>query len=174
MTRTGLVGHFHGTLLGGFLLPIMAAIYYWFPKATGRMLNQRLGKIQWFLMTVGILCLIIGMLGLGLEGMRRRVADYAPGLGFQQMHIATAVGGFLIFSGIVIMAVNLVRSLKKGAAAGSNPWESRTLEWQTTSLPPEENFAAIPEVVGSPYGYGVKDSIYSIPGKPESREAQHE
>jgi len=158
------VGHFHGTLLGGFLLPFMAAIYYWYPKVTGKMLSEKLGRVQWLLMTLGVAALVLGMLGLGLDGMRRRVADYTPGLGFQQMHVITAVGGFLIFSGLVILVVNLVRSFKKGAIAGNNPWNSRTLEWQTTSPPPEDNFEEIPTVVGSPYGYGVEGSIYSIPG----------
>ncbi len=103
------VGHFHGTLFGGFLLPFMAGIYFWFPKVSGRMLSERLGKIQCLLMTLGALLLIFPMLGLGLEGMRRRIFDYAPGLGFQQLHTATAVGGFLIFSGLVILAYNIVR-----------------------------------------------------------------
>ena len=87
------VGHFHAMLFGGFLLPTMAAIYYWFPKVSGRMLSEKLGKIQWLLMTIGTPSLILPMLGLGLEGMRRRVADYDVTLITQQLHIATLVGG---------------------------------------------------------------------------------
>ena len=158
------VGHFHGTLFGGFLLPFMAGIYYWFPKVSGRLLNEKLGWTQWLLMTTGTALLIIPMLGLGIEGMRRRVFDYAPGLGLQQLHILTAVGGFLIFAGLVILAVNLVRSARHGEPAGNNPWNSRTLEWQTTSPPPEENFVEIPRVVGNPYGYGVKGSVHAVFG----------
>ncbi len=159
------VGHFHGTLFGGFLLPFMAAIYFWFPKVTGRLLSERLGKIQWFAMTLGASLLILPMLALGLEGMRRRVFDYPPGLEFQQLHIATAIGGFLIFTGLVILAYNLVASLKRGAAAGPNPWNSRTLEWQTSSPPPEDNFTEIPRVVGNPYGYSAEGSEHAVFGK---------
>ncbi|HEX7475957.1 MAG TPA: cbb3-type cytochrome c oxidase subunit I [Dehalococcoidales bacterium] len=156
------VGHFHGTLFGGFLLPFMAGIYYWFPKVSGRLLSEKLGKIHWLLMTLGALLLMFPMLLLGLEGMRRRVFDYAPGLGFQQLHIATAVGGFLIFASLVILVCNFVISLKRGKVAGSNPWEARTLEWQVSSPPPEENFEEIPQVVGSPYGYGIEGSKHAI------------
>ena len=159
------VGHFHGTLFGGFLLPFMAGIYFWYPKVTGRLLSERLGAAQWLLMTLGAALLMIPMLGLGLEGMRRRVFDYTPGLGFQELHIATAVGGFLVFAGLIILAVNLVRSIQKGAAAGPNPWQSRTLEWQTSSPPPEDNFKQIPRVIGNPYGYGVEGSVHSVTDK---------
>jgi cytochrome c oxidase subunit I len=156
------VGHFHGTLFGGFLMPFMAGIYYWYPKVTGRLLSEKLGVSQWLLMTLGTALLMVPMLGLGLEGMRRRVFDYPPGLGFQELHIATAIGGFLIFAGLVILAVNLVRSFKKGASAGPNPWQSRTLEWQTSSPPPEDNFKQVPLVIGNPYGYGVEGSAHSV------------
>jgi cytochrome c oxidase subunit 1 len=140
----------------------MAGIYYWFPKVSGRLLSEKLGKIHWLLMTLGALLLMFPMLLLGLEGMRRRVFDYAPGLGFQQLHIATAVGGFLIFASLVILVCNFVISLKRGKVAGSNPWEARTLEWQVPSPPPEENFEEIPQVVGSPYGYGIEGSKHAI------------
>ena len=158
------VGHFHGTLFGGFLLPFMAAIFYWFPKITGRLLSEKLGKIQWLIMTLGLSGLMFPMLLLGIEGMRRRVFDYTTDPGLRGLHIATAVGGFLVFIAFVILVINIVRSLRKGSAAGPNPWESRTLEWQTSSPPPEDNFENIPRVVGNPYGYGVKGSYHSIPG----------
>jgi cytochrome c oxidase subunit I len=156
------VGHFHATLFGGFLLPLMAAIYFWFPKVSGKLLSEKLGRAQWGLMTAGAALLILPMLGLGLEGMRRRVADYLdPEM--RWLHMVTALGGFLIFAGLVLLAINLVRSLKQGAAAGNNPWASRTLEWQTSSPPPEDNFAEVPEVVGNPYGYGIAGSQHSRP-----------
>jgi cytochrome c oxidase subunit 1 len=155
------VGHFHAMLFGGFLLPVMAAIYYWFPKVSGKMLSETLGKIQWLLMTLGALLLVLPMLGLGLEGMRRRTITYPPGLDLLPLHRATAVGGLLVFAGIVILAVNLVRSVRRGEPAGSNPWDSRTLEWQVSSPPPEENFAQIPRVLDYPYGYGVSQSVHA-------------
>jgi cytochrome c oxidase subunit I len=157
-----IVGHFHATLFGGFLFPFMAAIYYWFPKVTGRMLNARLGNIQWLLMTIGAAGLILPMLELGLAGMRRRVFDYAQGQGFQPLHMITAAGGLLVFAGLVLLGVNIVRSLKRGAVAGPNPWESRTLEWQTSSPPPEDNFSEVPLVTGNPYGYGVEGSVHAV------------
>jgi cytochrome c oxidase subunit I len=161
------VGHFHAMFFGGFLIPVMAGIYYWFPKMSGRMLREGLGKIQWLVMTLGTFLLVIPMLGLGLEGMRRRTADYAPGLGFQPMHIATAVGGFLVFSGLVIMAYNIVVSLRRGQLAGNNPWDARTLEWMISSPPPENNFDYVPQVMDRPHLHGVSGSVHAKVGPPE-------
>ncbi|MHB8104155.1 MAG: cytochrome c oxidase subunit I [Dehalococcoidales bacterium] len=167
------VGHFHAMFFGGFLLPVMAAIYYWFPKVSGRMLREGLGKIQWLLMTMGMFLLVISMLGLGLEGMRRRVADYALDSNFQWLHVATAVGGFLVFAGIVILIYNLVVSYKRGAVAGDNPWEARTLEWLTSSPPPENNFTHIPEVLDRPHLHGVAGSVHARVGpKPDGEKQQ--
>ena len=146
--------HFHCLLFGGFLFPLMAAFYYWFPKVTGRLLNDGWGKIQWAAMTVGAALLIFPMFILGLEGMRRRVADYSATSGFQTLQILTAVGGFLLFVGLVVLAVNLVISYRRNLKSGDNPWQGRTLEWQISSPPPEENFEKPPEVVDYPYGYG--------------------
>jgi cytochrome c oxidase subunit 1 len=155
------VGHFHAMVFGGFLLPVMGAIYYWFPKASGRMLNERLGKIQWLLMTLGAFLLFIPMLGLGLEGMRRRVIAYPDAPVFHDLHLTTAVGGFLVFAGIVILVYNLVVSFKRGRAAGDNPWGGRTLEWMVSSPPPENNFDEIPEVLDRPHMHGVSGSIHA-------------
>jgi cytochrome c oxidase subunit 1 len=164
------VGHFHAMFFGGFLLPVMAAIFYWFPKVTGRMLSERLGKIQWLLMSAGMLLLALPMLGLGLKGMRRRVGDYDFTMHFQALHIATAVGGFLIFSGLVLLGYNLVKSFKRGAPAGNNPWGARTLEWMVSSPPPEHNFDDIPEVLDRPHMHGVAGSVHArtgAQGRPE-------
>jgi cytochrome c oxidase subunit 1 len=155
------VGHFHAMIFGGFLLPLMGAIYYWFPKVSGKMLSEKSGIIQWALMTAGAFLLFIPMLGLGIEGMRRRVITYDPGLGLQQLHIATAIGGFLIFAGLVILVYNMVISLKRGEAAGNNPWGGRTLEWMVSSPPPENNFDEIPEVLDSPHLHGVSGSVHA-------------
>jgi len=155
------VGHFHCMLFGGFLLPVMAAIYYWFPKVSGKMLSERLGKIQWLLMTLGTFALILPMLGLGLEGMRRRVVIAPVGLNLYPLNLTTAIAGFIIFAGLVILAVNLVRSLRHGEPAGNNPWNARTLEWQISSPPPDNNFNQIPQIVGDPFGYGT-DAPYAV------------
>jgi cytochrome c oxidase subunit 1 len=156
------VGHFHAMVFGGFLLPLMAGIYYWFPKVSGKMLSEKLGKVQWLLMTLGAVLLVIPMLGLGLEGMRRRVITYPPNINVLPLQQLTAVGGFLVFAGIVILAVNLVRGMKRGEPAGYNPWDAKTLEWQIPSPPPEENFKQIPQVVDDPYGYGVQGAVHAI------------
>jgi cytochrome c oxidase subunit I len=157
------VGHFHAMLFGGFFLPLMAGIYYWYPKATGRMLSDAMGRWQWALMTLGTSGIFIPLLVLGLLGQRRRVADYTLGHGFQQLHIVTFIGALLVFAGVVILIVNIVRSMKKGVIAGDNPWQSRTLEWTVPSPPPEDNFVEIPRVVGRPNDYGVPGSVHSAP-----------
>lgn len=158
------VAHFHAMLFGGFLFPTMAAIYYWFPKASGRLMSEKLGRLQWALMTVGAALLILPMFGIGLKGMRRRVASYPPDLELGPLHMLTLVGGVLIFLGVVALVYNLVRSARLGAPASSNPWNSKTLEWQTSSPPPEENFEEIPQVVGTPYGYGIPGEVHAVMG----------
>ena len=160
------VGHFHAMLFGGFLLPLMAGIYYWFPKVSGKMLDETIGKRQWLLMTLGTPLIFVPMLALGIMGMRRRVIDYT-GPGFQQLHLLTAIGGFLVFAGIVFLAYNLVVSSKRGSPAGNNPWGSKTLEWTVSSPPPENNFQELPEVFDNPHNYGVDSSVQAgvTPGK---------
>jgi cytochrome c oxidase subunit 1 len=154
--------HFHHTLFGGFVFPAMAAIYFWFPKVTGRFLGERLGKLHWAVMTVGFFITYVPMFWLGLNGMRRRIADYDPSLGLGTMNLVSTVGGFMIAFALLLFFINLVVSLRRGAPAPANPWRSRTLEWQVSSPPPEDNFSAIPEVVGPPYGYGVPGSIHAV------------
>jgi heme/copper-type cytochrome/quinol oxidase subunit 1 len=123
---------------------------------------------------VGTPLLIIPMMGLGIEGMRRRVADYDLTMGFQTLHILTAVGGFLIFAGLVVFVFNVVRSLKGGAIAGNNPWGGRTLEWQTTSPPPEDNFAEIPLVLDRPHLHGVEGSVHAVTEPSSSMDKEYD
>ena len=149
----------------------MAGIYYWYPKATGRMLSERIGRWQWLALTLGSAGLVVPMMGLGILGQRRRVDEYTTGMGAQQLHILTAVAGIIVFAGLVLLAVNIVRSLKTGAPAGDNPWEARTLEWQVSSPPPENNFAVIPRVVGEPHAYGIPGAVHAVvPGRKVSSE----
>jgi cytochrome c oxidase subunit 1 len=155
------VGHFHAMFFGGFLLPAMAAVYYWFPKVTGRMLSEKIGKVQWLLMTVGMFLLAMPMLILGLEGMRRRTSSYVFKMHFQELHILTAVGGFTVFAGLVLLAYNMVKSFRHGPAAGDNPWGARTLEWMVSSPPPDHNFDELPEILDRPHMHGVTGSVHA-------------
>ncbi|MBI4289167.1 MAG: cbb3-type cytochrome c oxidase subunit I [Chloroflexi bacterium] len=157
-----IVGHFHATLFGGFVFPAMAAIYFWFPKVTGRLMGERLGKLHWGLMTAGFLTTYMPMFWLGLNGMRRRVADYDPAMGLGPGNVVVTVGGFLIALSMLLFFINLTVSLRRGAPAPANPWGAHTLEWQVSSPPPEENFAAPPKVVGPPYGYGAPTAVHAV------------
>lgn len=155
-----IVGHFHDTIFGGYVFPFFAAIYYWFPKATGRRMNETLGKIHFWLMTPAFLTLTILMMRIGLLGMRRRIADYDPALGFTAYHIVMTVSGFLIALSVLIFLINLFQSIKKGEVAQGNIWNSRSPEWQVPSPMPVNNFEDQLEVVGEPYDYGLAGSQY--------------
>ncbi|MDP2659818.1 MAG: cbb3-type cytochrome c oxidase subunit I [Dehalococcoidia bacterium] len=157
-----IVAHFHHTLFGGFVFPLMAAIYYWFPKVTGRLLREGLGKVHWLMMTVGFFLLYEPMFVVGLDGMRRRVYDYEASQGFQVWNIVSAVGGFVVAISLMVMLLNIFVTLRSGIRAPENPWRARTLEWQVASPPPEDNFAVLPEVRDDPYGYGVPGSVHAV------------
>ncbi len=162
-----IVGHFHDTIFGGYVFPFFAAIYYWFPKATGRRMNETLGKIHFWIMTPAFLTLTLIMMRIGMLGMRRRIADYDPSLGFAGYHVVMTVSGFLIAFSILIFLINIFRSLKHGEKAEGNVWRSRSPEWQVTSPMPVENYEQAIEVVGEPYDYGLANSEYTqtIKGK---------
>ena len=155
-----IVGHFHATLFGGFVFPFFAAIYYWFPKMTGRMYNERLGKLHFWLMLPAFYVQSLGQMETGLLGMRRRIADYDPALGIQTAQLLVTIAGFVIATSVLIAVINFYRSARKGQVAVSNPWRSRSLEWQLPSPIPAHNFEEIPQVVGEPYDYGLEGSIY--------------
>jgi cytochrome c oxidase subunit 1 len=156
-----IVGHFHDTIFGGYVFPFFAAIYYWFPKATGRRMNESLGKIHFWLMTPAFLTLTLLMMRIGILGMRRRIADYDPALGFTGYHIVMTISGFLIALSILIFLINIIRSVKHGEIATGNIWNSRSPEWQVPSPMPVENYDHPLEVVGEPYDYGLKGSEYT-------------
>ncbi len=156
------VAHFHHTLFGGFVFPAMAAIYFWFPKVTGRFLSEKLGKVHWALMTVGFFVTYLPMFWLGMNGMRRRVADYDASAGLGTMNLVVTIGGYLIGLAMLLFFINLVVSARRGARATENPWRSRTLEWQISSPPPEENFSGVPQVLAPPYGYGTPGSVHAV------------
>ena len=157
------VGHFHATMFGGFVFPFFAALYYWFPKATGRMYNEGLGKLHFWLMTPGFWLMSLGQMRIGLMGMRRRIADYDPALGIEFTHLLITLAGLVIGWSVLIMVYNLVSSARAGEVADINPWRSRSPEWQIPSPVPEMNYDEPFVVVGGPYDYGLQDSAYVRP-----------
>ncbi|RME88336.1 MAG: cytochrome C oxidase subunit I [Anaerolineae bacterium] len=155
-----IVGHFHDTMFGGYIFPFFAAIYYWFPKATGRRLNEKLGKWHFWLMTPSFLVLTMGMMRIGLLGMRRRIADYDPALGFDLTHTVLTVAAFLIAISVLIFFYNIYITLRKGEVVTGNVWNSRSPEWQVPSPMPAHNYDRPIEVVGEPYDYSLPDAPY--------------
>jgi len=133
-------------LLGGAVLPIFGAIYYWFPKISGRMLSEGLGKLSFYLMFFGILITFMIQHVIGLDGMPRRVYEY-PNVGNLALYnLISTIGSFILAAGVITTIVNVWRGLKYGAIAGPDPWKANTLEWFTTSPPPVNNFDVVPLV----------------------------
>ncbi|MCP4192444.1 MAG: cytochrome c oxidase subunit I [Planctomycetaceae bacterium] len=140
------VAHFHYVLIGGTVFGLFSAGYYWFPKMTGRMLNERLGKIQFWLWVVGFNATFMVQHFLGIMGMPRRVYTYADNWGWALLNAVATVGAVLMAFGTLVLLWNIFVSLRSGAVAGDNPWGGYTLEWGTTSPPPPENFKSLPEI----------------------------
>ena len=154
------VGHFHDTIFGGYIFPFFAAIYYWFPKATGKRLNEKLGKLHFWLMTPSFIMLTLFMMRIGLLGMRRRIADYDPSLGFDNWQLWMTIFGFAIFISVLIFFYNMYKTLKSSETETGNVWNSRSPEWQVPSPMPVHNYDTEFEVVGEPYDYGLPGSVY--------------
>ena len=143
-----LVAHFHNVLFGGTLLGVLAGLHYWYPKATGRMLSERLGKTSFWVIFLGFNLTFMPMYVLGILGMPRRVYTYDAGLGWEPFNLVSSIGGMVIATGIVILIYNFISSLRRGSPAGDDPWDAWTLEWATTSPPPAYNFDTLPPVLG--------------------------
>jgi cytochrome c oxidase subunit 1 len=140
------VAHFHYVLFGGALFAIFAGFYYWFPKVTGRMLNDGLGQVNFWLMMIGFNLTFGPMHVLGLDGMPRRIYTYPSGMGWDMWNLVETVGAFIIALSFLVFVTNVLRSLRNGEIAGPDPWDARTLEWSIPSPPPIYNFAQIPVV----------------------------
>ena len=141
------VAHLHYVLFGGTLLGLFAGIYYWWPKMTGRLLDERLGRIHFWVMLVGMNLTFFPMHFLGLMGMPRRIYTYAPGLGWEFWNAVATVGAFGIGVSVLVFVWNAWHSITRGPAAPADPWDGRTLEWAIPSPPPEYNFATVPTVL---------------------------
>ncbi len=140
------VAHLHYVLMGGAVFAIFAALYYWYPKITGRLLSEGLGKASFWLMLVGFHTTFLIQHSLGLDGMPRRIYEYADVGHLELYNLISTVGSFILATGILLTVLNAVRSIKRGVAAGPDPWKANTLEWFTTSPPPVNNFDVIPRV----------------------------
>ena len=140
------VAHFHYVIVGGILFALFGAFYYWFPKMTGRMYNERLGLLHLVFFFIGFHLTFDFMHIPGLLGMPRRIYTYEPGRGWDTWNFIVTVGVFFQAAGILVFAANLVWSFFRGKQAGNDPWDAWTLEWSTTSPPPEYNYATLPVV----------------------------
>ncbi|WP_409192715.1 cytochrome c oxidase subunit I [Bradyrhizobium sp. RDM4] len=140
------VAHFHYVLIGGAVFPLLGAVYYWFPKISGRMMSERLGRWNFWLAFVGFNLAFFPMHFLGLLGMPRRVYTYTPDMGWDRLNLLSSSGAALFGLSFVLLIVNAFVSGRRGALAGNNPWDASTLEWATTSPPPSYNFERIPAV----------------------------
>jgi heme/copper-type cytochrome/quinol oxidase subunit 1 len=134
------VAHLHYVLFGGSVFGIFAGLYYWIPKFAGFKMNETLGKIQFWIMLLGFNLTFFPMHILGLEGMPRRIYDYAPGRGWSPLNGLATIGSWLIALAVLIFIVNFFYSKRKNVAAGDDPWEGNTLEWSVSSPPPSYNF----------------------------------
>jgi heme/copper-type cytochrome/quinol oxidase subunit 1 len=140
------VAHIHYVLIGINVFPVVGAVYFWFPKMTGRLMDERLGRWNFWTMFIGFNVAFLPMHLTGLLGMPRRVYTYADGMGWDTLNLITSIGSLVLAVGVLLLVVNVFRSLKHGAVAGDNPWDAPTLEWSVSSPPPPYNFAVIPTV----------------------------
>jgi cytochrome c oxidase subunit 1 len=155
-----IVAHIHYVLFGGSLFTIYAGVYYWFPKMTGRMFDERLGKIHFWTTFVGFNVTFGPMHLIGLQGMPRRVADYSAQ--FATWNLIISLASFVIGLSTLVFVYNMISSWARGPRAAANPWRALTLEWQVSSPPPIFNFDALPTVVGGPYEYGVPGAVHGV------------
>ncbi|HWE49418.1 MAG TPA: cytochrome c oxidase subunit I [Bryobacteraceae bacterium] len=163
------VAHFHYVLIGGSLFPLFGGFHHWYPKMTGRMLNERLAKLSFWILFVGFNVTFFPMHVLGLKGMTRRIYTYPSEMGWDPANAIATVGAFLIAIGGIVFIANVLRSLRVGENAGANPWESGTLEWGSPSPPPNYNFAFPPVATGRYPLWGAKEDRTVVTGLGSTR-----
>ena len=140
------IAHFHYMLVGAIIFAVSGGFYYWYPKATGRMMSETIGKWHFWLFLIGFHVTFDTMHFVGLEGMPRSIYSYPVDRGWQHLNMVISIGGFIQAIAMLLFAYNLIWSLRKGKVAGNDPWDAWTLEWATSSPPPVYNFAVEPEV----------------------------
>jgi cytochrome c oxidase subunit I len=159
-----IVAHIHYVLFGGSLFTIFAGVYYWFPKMTGRMYDEKLGKLHFWMTFIGFNATFGPMHVIGLQGMPRRVADYAEQ--YAGWNLFISIASFFVGLSTLVFVYNMAASWRGGPRAEANPWRALTLEWQVSSPPPIFNFDTVPTVVGGPYEYGVPGAVHGVFKKP--------
>ncbi|MDX2230854.1 MAG: cytochrome c oxidase subunit I [Leptolyngbyaceae cyanobacterium bins.349] len=159
-----IVAHLHYVLFGGSVFGLYAGIYHWFPKMSGRMMNETLGKVHFVMTLIGFNLCFLPMHKLGLEGMNRRIAEYDPK--FAALNLVCTIGSYILAVSTFPFIFNALWSIFKGERAPSNPWGGLTFEWQTTSPPPHENFAVDPVLLIAPYEYGTEEAKEIIKAGP--------
>ncbi len=143
------VAHFHYTLVGGLIYGLFAGMYYWFPKVSGKLMDEKLGRLHFWMLTIGFNLTFIPLHFLGFLGMPRRIYTYAPGRGWELYNLIGSVGAIVQALAISVFVYNVLKSAIAGEPAGDDPWDGWTLEWSTTSPPPEYNFEKLPVVRSS-------------------------
>jgi len=151
-----IVAHLHYVLFGGSLMGLLAGVYYWFPKMTGRLLNEIWGKVHFWLFFIGMNITFFPMHFAGLDGMPRRIYTYSAEFGWGGMNLLSSLGYIVLFIGAVIFVVNFIQSARNGKESGHDPWDAPTLEWSISSPPPPYNFAEIPQIEGRDHYWIVK------------------
>ncbi len=140
------VAHFHYVLFGGLIFAIFGGFYYWWPKVFGKMLNEKMGKLNFWLMVIGFNLTFFPMHFLGFEGQPRRTYTYPSGMGWDTLNLLATIGAFVIALSVLVFLVNVIFTSRRGELVGHDPWDARTLEWSIPSPPPEYNFAVVPVV----------------------------
>jgi cytochrome c oxidase subunit I len=140
------VAHFHYTAFGGAAFGMFAALYYWWPKMSGKMMSEGLGKASFALVLIGFNVTFIIQHSAGLDGMPRRIFEYSSSSGWDEYNLISTIGSYILALGVLLTIINMVRSLKVGRPAGPDPWKANTLEWFMSSPPPEHNFDVVPRV----------------------------
>jgi heme/copper-type cytochrome/quinol oxidase subunit 1 len=172
------VAHLHYVLIGINLFPVIGALYFWFPKFSGRLLNETLGKWSFWTSFTGFNVAFLPMHLTGLLGMPRRIYTYPPHMGWDVLNMITSVGAFIFATGILLTFINVLISLRSGRIAGPNPWDAPTLEWSIPSPPPPYNFAVLPTVasrhplweqrLGDSHGTSKLDEGFTLDDKRET------
>jgi cytochrome c oxidase subunit I len=158
------VAHFHYVLIGGAVFPLLGAVTYWFPKFTGRMMSETLGKWNFWIVFLGFELAFAPMHVTGIMGMPRRVYTYPEGMGWEVSNLISTIGAFTLAGGVLLFVINALVSLRRGRPAGANPWDAPGLEWATASPPPAYNFPHIPLVAGRTPLWLHRGKLAAMPG----------